>query len=199
MTNEHEWSFEVSHSEARVGYRWREHVHDGKSYGYHGEFVVPESGQVVTAWPSQLGKRAAQAAVQAFRHEQVRELLPERDGSDMQFSLAILELYRLSVIGVYLGQFSNNQTLYVGDVASILEVDQSHALRAIESLVDDGSLGLDGFIITSNDTYEATFAYWLATTGHYRLYMADFGGWSCAACGKHGDELESPGAVKCTR
>lgn len=100
--------------------------------------------------------------------------------------------------GEFLGQ-RQGTIIYVQDVAEILGSKPFVVLKTIGKVLEpEKRIGLNGMILTSWEEQEEARASLEEQTGHKDLSLSDFGGWHCAACGKHGDEYDDgPIAVEC--
>lgn len=88
--------------------------------------------------------------------------------------------------------------LYVQEVAEILENKPSTVLQTIHQvLLPERRIGLNGMILTSWEAYEEVRRSLEEQFGHKDMVLSDFGSWSCAACGKHGDEFDNPADKEC--
>lgn len=186
----YDWTTPVTGADSHLEYRWREYHHEGKSLGYFGELVDSLTGEAAKDLPTPLKTKLLARAAHK-RREEVLPTLPEPRAQ------AVLELFRRSVEGEYLGQGTNNELLYVQDIAAIFGEDLGVTLAVVDELVAAGKLGLNGMILTTNEAYEETFELYRKTNGHLRLTASDFGYWACSACGASGDEWDDPADTPC--
>lgn len=199
------WTMGLSFGGLQAEYRWREYIYDdGKSLGYWGYLVDPESDGrdelPFDAADSWLKDGLLDAAV-ALRRAQLRieldlkglPFLTDRDARKSK----IMEIFHRSQQGEFMGQRSINSTLYVQDIAGLFEQSMAQVLPFVEELVSEGRLGLTGMILIPNEVQEAAFARLKEATGHGRLSLSDFGYWGCQVCGKSGDEYDDPKDFPC--
>lgn len=108
-------------------------------------------------------------------------------------------LYERAQTGEFLGQL-NGRMIYVQEVAEILDCAVGTVLGAVSNvLIPEKRLGLNGMILTTWESQEKTKAFLEWHFGHKDMDRGDFGWWSCAHCGKSGDDYSDPSAEKCER
>jgi hypothetical protein len=188
--SKNDWSTPVTGTDSHLEYRWSEYFHEDRSLGYYGTIVDSITGEEVEGLSSELERKLSNRAAQKRRQE-IRLTLTEDKAE------AILELFNRSREGEYLGQAANNDLLYVQDVAAIFDEPMGDTLSTVAELIEEGKIGLNGMIFTTNEAYERTFEHYREANGHRRLTASDFGYWSCAACGSFGDEWDDPADTPC--
>jgi len=203
----YDWSLGLRFGELAVSFSWREYLTPkGDSQGYWGFVLSAEDSESSTEEqrfsPKEYWlKDAVIEAASNFRRAELRREIPTNTlewvtSSELK-KAKILELFERAEAGEYLGQRSGNRNLYVQDLAGIFDADFGHIRDLVDELVEEGRIGLSGMILISAESYEDGFRYWREQTGHRRLFVGDWGGWACHACGKTGDELDDPKSFEC--
>lgn len=136
------------------------------------------------------------AAVEVRREELRAELaLPDPDEVEQVGDL-IMDLYTRSQEGEFVGQLRGGM-LYVFDVAELLKCRVADVFPAVERLFDQERIALNGMILWDWEEIERQRQLAFKRTGHRALSQSDFGYWSCASCGKHGDDYTDPEDYPC--
>lgn len=199
-----DWTMELSFDGLQIEFRWRELSYDGRSIGHWGKILDVTTGEELPFNRSDERWRelAIQKAAATLRIAQIRkelnldQSLPFRTDREFRKSL-IIELFERSQRGEYLGQLTGQQIFYVQEVAEIFGTEMRNILELIDELSAEGKIGLNGMILIPHRDQEDTFAHWEKSTGHRRITVGDFGNWGCSACGKWGDEYDSPKDFPC--
>lgn len=127
----------------------------------------------------------------------VRSELPRLTGDLQQLADVVYSLFERSLANEFVGQRFGG-LLYVQDVAQILGMPVRDLWPVIEMLSGQHRLGLNGMLLWSWDEVNESRKREQQRTGHKALSSSDFGYWSCAACGKNGDDWTTPEDYPCT-
>lgn len=181
------WAMEISFGVERYLVGW----YKVQSGFYLGVWII-EDGV-----PCEIGQGATYEAVRAASRAFAASLAYDRLGLRYAFSMT-LEQMVLAVVaeantGAYIGQ--SVDILCVQDVARVLNYDAATVWQACERLRAERKIGLDGAMIISIEWDDRNRQRGFESTGHLDLRLSDFGGWSCGACGQHGNPDEGDAAA----
>jgi hypothetical protein len=197
MDNENKWSLKLSFDNKNYLYEWSEYFHEGKSFGYFAKVLDEETRKELRYTPE--SEAVIKAAV-AFRVSQIREETKNSIPENGKSKKLILEYAERARNGEFLGQY-NDQTLFVQEVAKLLDFSFSYTFDFVQELIQEQKIGLNGNILIPYEDYIATFTYLYKRTGHKLLSVSDWGYWGCQACSKHGDpddpNTADPSKVPC--